>query len=127
MEPPSSPPRRLRWQLSLRMLLFLMLLVGIGLTVFRWPWVEIKQRDVVSHPLPVNPFSSAPPEKQEVLYSYEQRTTFRRNWRGQPVRHGVEQFWRDGRLWHDAHYYDGDLHGPQRVYNAQEEVTYEVQ
>jgi len=122
-QPPATSPRRLHWQLSLRMMLLLIALVGVGLTVYRWPWVESEWVDV---PKPTDPFGNQPAEAPPVLWRYEQRTTFRRNWRAQAVRNGVEETWRDSRLWRASHYYEGELHGPQRVYDAQGKITYEV-
>jgi hypothetical protein len=102
---------------SLRGMLLSMALIGVGLVVFRWPWVE---REVFTDPLG---------------HSETRLQTYRRDWKGQPIKHGIskfansEQFFADGVLIWEAqyspegklrfkhHYQNGQLHGP---YYAQE-------
>lgn len=116
--PASASPRRFRLQLSLRTLLVLMALVGVGLAVFRWPWVETTTQEVRDK-LTIDPRTS------NVHYRFELRTTYRRDWRGQPVKNGPAQIWRDGQLWHDAHFYEGELNGLRRVYNQSGQLIME--
>jgi hypothetical protein len=139
-----SSRRSFRWQLSLRMLLLLMALVGVSLAVYRWPWVEMTQHDVMVNEIvpvppdpsyfnPENPFETSDPKgndryryEPKLLYSYERRTTYQRSWRAQPVKHGVQQTWRDGRLLHEAHFYEGELNGRRRAYDRKGNLVLEA-
>lgn len=100
---PPTPRRPFRLQVSLRVLLLLMAVVGVGLTIFRWPWVEDSKLAVQ--------FPAA-----GTVHPFAQRTTYRRGWTGKPEKHGLEQV-RDGeRLVHEAYFYDGQLNGPRRAF-----------
>lgn len=106
-----TSPRTFRLQFSLRALLVLMALVGVGIVVYRRPWtVEVEDK--------------------------ESRTTsqYRRAWNGKPVKHGVEikqffggftwhhwfeegqllkeQGFRSGALICESHWRNGKMHGP---------------
>ena len=108
MNDPSPSRRRFRLQISLRVLLLLMLLVGVGLTIFRWPWVETTQQEVVD-PF-AGPFDKFPNQATVI----EERITLRRNWRGKPIRNGLSQRFIDGQLDGEEHYYDGEMQGPKK-------------
>lgn len=107
------PAKTRPWlQYSLRGLLIAMLVIGLGLVAFRWPWVE---REVFTDPLG---------------YSETQTRTFRRDWNGRPLRHGLQKFgpfeefyvddvktWEarytnDGQLKLKRHFHGDQLHGP---------------
>ena len=110
----SQTPARAKWlwQYSLRGLLLAMVFIGLGLVAFRWPWVE---REVFTDPLG---------------YSEVQIRTFRRDWNGGRLRHGLTKFGPleefyvdDGKIWEarytaegqlksKLHYSNGLLHGP---------------
>lgn len=109
-----SHPPRFRLQFSLRMILALMAVIGVGLAVFRWPWVEES-----NHELPTYVYL-----RSNVWY--QRRITYRRNWRAQPVKNGPQQTWYAGRLRHEAHYYEGELHGPRRLFNERGQVVIEL-
>src|SRR5690242_12071498 len=109
---PTSSSFRLRPQFSLRGLLLLMLFVGAGLVVYRWPW-----------------------EVEEKLTTGEiRRTQYRRAWNGKAVKHGQEvsgdlaavggsecwyedgdlrlkRTWTNGVVDSENHYLNGQLHG----------------
>lgn len=109
---PTPPPRRrFRLQFSLRAVLLLMLLCGIALNVYRWPWVEER------------PFVMLVGSDE---LQYQRQTTFHRDWRAQPVKHGPERVWRNGHLLHEAHFYESELHGPRRAFNLRGLATIEV-
>lgn len=108
---------QLRPQFSLRMILLLMAAVGVALAIFRWPWVE---RDFAYHS--IGDESSA----VQITQEFERRITYRRDWRGRPVKHGLEQSLRNGQVWHEANYYDGQLSGPRRVWNLQNKLAIEA-
>jgi hypothetical protein len=79
--------RGLRLQFSLRALLLLVTLVGLGLTYYRWPW-----------------------EETGVLSDQETKTTtYRRAWNGRRVKHG-RQFivGKNQRLVHEVVYHDDE-------------------
>src|SRR5687768_12125711 len=63
--------RRIRLQFSLRAILVLMALVGVALTIYRWPWVETKEID------------------DPVDGRVTQSTTYRRGWRGKTNKYGL--------------------------------------
>lgn len=106
------PRSRFVMQYSLRGLLLSMVLIGLGLVWFRWPWVE---REVFTDPL----------GNSEVRIQ-----TYRRDWNGEPLKHGLskfgqfEEFYVDNHLIWEArykdsgelkskrHYLRGKLHGP---------------
>lgn len=99
-------------QYSLRGMLTTMVVIGLGLVAFRWPWVE---KEVFTDPLG---------------YSETQIRTFRRDWNGMPLRHGLQKFgpfeefyvddvktWEarysnDGQLKLKRHFLGSQLHGP---------------
>jgi hypothetical protein len=110
-----TPPiaqRRFRLQISLRMLLALMFLVGVGLTIFRWPWVEVDQ---------IVEYTGSGRE----LATIERRITYRRNWRAEKVKNGLSQSFVENRLQSEEHYYEGEFHGAQRYYDRQGRLTIE--
>lgn len=72
-------------------------LSGVALTIYRWPWVETKEG------------ARFPPE--------EWKTTYRRDWRGRPIKHGREQFTYNGQMRQVDHYYDGQLNGLRQFFD----------
>jgi hypothetical protein len=57
---------------------------------------------------------------------YEHRTTYRRDARLKAVKNGPERhFGRDGQLWHEANFYEGQLHGPRMLNDAKLSVRLE--
>src|SRR5262245_61829315 len=66
-------PFRLRLQFSLRALLLVMFLFGVGLTWYRWPWVVT--RTLPSHS----------------IFEAKQTTTYRRGWNGAALKHGLQK------------------------------------
>lgn len=108
----STTPSPFVMQYSLRGLLLSMVFIGLGLVWFRWPWVE---REVFTDPLG---------------YSEVRLQTFRRDWNGRPLKHGLSKFgpfeefhvdnvkvWEaryseSGELKHKRHFLAGQLHGP---------------
>ena len=103
-----KPPRL---QFSLRMLLVLMVIIGAGLTIFRWQWVESDLSTMV--------LGSEANGETPRTHTFERRTTLRRNSSGQPVKHGVEQTLRDGKIWQETTYYDGQQQGMRRAWDPQ--------
>lgn len=103
-----KPPRL---QFSLRMLLVLMVLIGAGLTIFRWQWVESEISTMVLR----SGANGEPPR----MHTFERRTTYRRNWHGQPVKHGLEQTLRDGKIWQETTYFEGQRQGPRKAWDPQ--------
>lgn len=107
-----QPRKRFFLQYSLRGLLIATALVGVGLVVFRWPFTT---REVFTDPLG---------------FSETRIQTFRRNWDGSVVKHGLSKFGRmeefyidgvkvweaqyaeDGRLRFKQHFLAGRAHGP---------------
>ena len=110
----TSPRRRFRLQFSLRVLLALMFLLGVGLAIYRWPWVETKQRQIGNV------------ERAPDIADYRTITTYRRGWNGQPMRHGLEQLFRNQKLIGEANYYDGEQHGRSRRYTNGGKLVTEV-
>lgn len=109
---PGSRSAAFGLQISLRMLLLLMFLVGVGLTIFRWPWVEVDQ---------IVEYTGSGRE----LATIERRTTYRRNWRAEKVKNGLSQSFVENRLQSEEHYYEGEFHGAQRYYDRQGRLTIE--
>lgn len=99
------PPRRFRLQISLRMLLLLMAAVGVTLAVYRWPWEETKQQSVGTEFFPGE------------IADFVTKSTYHRSWRGSPVLHGQQTLHRRNQLRHECNFYDGELHGPRRMYD----------
>lgn len=95
--PSIPPPRTFRLQISLRMLLALMFLVSVGLTIFRWPWVEVDQ--IVEY-------------SGRELGTIERRITYRRNWRAEKVKNGRSQSFVENRLLNEENYYEGPIIDP---------------
>jgi hypothetical protein len=93
--------------------LILMLLAGVGLTVYRWPWVETNRRP------------RSDPFGPEATTTEENRVTYRRNWRGMKMKHGPAQKFLGGKLWSEQYFYDGELQGPERDFNREGQVTRE--
>lgn len=139
-------PHKRRWfrpQISLRTLLLLMLLAGVGLTVYRWPWVETFQRASIDQ-LRDNPhqlFADLPDRYLQRAFPYAllppsteddpqppfiEKVTFRRNWRGKKIKHGLSQTFANGQLWSERHFYDGELNGSEREFNKKGQVTREL-
>jgi hypothetical protein len=99
-------------QFSLRGLLLSMAVVGLGLVWFRWPWVE---REIFTDPLG---------------YSEVRTQSFRRDWNGRRIKHGLSKFGRyeefyvdgvlvwearysgTGELQYKQHFANGKPHGP---------------
>jgi hypothetical protein len=108
--PLQTAKRGFRLQISLRMLLLLMLFVGVGLTIFRWPWVE---EDRIPDPLSREPGI------------IERKITYRRNWRGKKIKNGLSQTFVENRLQSSEHFYKGEYHGSQRYYDRQGRLTIE--
>lgn len=102
-------PQRFRLQFSLRMILLMMALVGVALTIYRWPWVESD----FAYQTIGDEISG-----EKARNEFERRITYHRDWRGRAVKHGVEQSLLNGKVWHEAHYYDGELNGRRRVWNG---------
>src|SRR5689334_15793096 len=100
MSPPPRPRRWFRPQISLRTLLVLMSLVGVGLTVYRWPWEEQSQHQI---------------GKNGDIADYVRTANYRRSWRGPPVKHGLERITRNKKVTLEARYEEGLLQGPRRV------------
>lgn len=86
------PRRWFRAQFSLRMLLIFMAVVGVGLTVYRWPW-EV---------------SSANPHP---LRRQTRTVTYRRGWTGKRLKHGSERIVDDATklLTYEAFHFDDEL------------------
>jgi hypothetical protein len=134
---PVNKPRTFRLQFSLRMLLLLMAVVGVGLTIFRWPWVDVEQHfETVlvqqGDSYSTDPFGDrpqfvkeAPPPVEQRKLVWERRTSYRRNWRGAAVKHGPAEFWIDGKLRNEYQYYENQLHGRRRVFDTNGDVTME--
>ena len=80
----ASSPSRFRLQFSLRALLLLTLLVGVGLTVYRWPWKV---------------------EKVNAL-GLTTTTTYHRGWNGKSLRHGLEVENKPIYAWHRWYFED---------------------
>lgn len=128
-------PRTRRAQFSVRALLILMLLVGAGLGIYRWPWVVEQQvspkslvlqlpalRDMYNREFPGGweppyyvsqwgtrypPLLEPEPDNRP---DFRQRTTYCRGWKGSTVKHGLEQIWlANGRLLAERQYVEGDL------------------
>lgn len=99
-----KPPRL---QFSLRMLLALMAVVAIELAVYRWPWVESDVSTMI--------LGSEANGETPRTHTFERRTTYRRNWHGQAVKHGLERTLRDGKIWQETSFYEGQQHGVRRV------------
>src|SRR4051794_23862123 len=115
MTMPDQPatPRRFRLQFSLRGLLVLMVLVGVGLVIYRWPWEEeeklrqsafpystsVGEADWIREELMSNQAGS-PVHALHLALSfntgdvpiveYRKVSTYCRAWNGKPVKHGVE-------------------------------------
>src|SRR6478735_5815076 len=118
MFPPISFMRNWRWQFSLRALLLIMAVVCVALTVYRWPWVEITQQS--PDPIPGNdPFGDVSSPRTQYL------TTYRRDWRGRPVKHGLSQYRYNDVLVDESHYYDGELHGTQQSFDEEGKLTFQ--
>ncbi|WP_254510536.1 toxin-antitoxin system YwqK family antitoxin [Anatilimnocola floriformis] len=115
-ELPLPRPRRFRLQFSLRMILLLMAAVGVGLTIYRWPWVE---RDFAYQSIGDDTGAST-------TTVFERRVTYHRDWLGKPVRHGLSQSLRNGEVWYEANYYDGQLCGPRRVWDLKGKLAIEA-
>ncbi|WP_254507492.1 toxin-antitoxin system YwqK family antitoxin [Anatilimnocola floriformis] len=93
-------------QFSLRALLVLMTCIGIGLTVYRWPWVETRESRLPDIELLAQGrflFSDEAWRCDSIdimilPYIGEENhrltTTLRRSWNGRPLRHGVAECWR---------------------------------
>lgn len=134
MNLPVNNPRTFRLQFSLRMLLLLMAVVGVGLTIFRWPWVDVEQHfETVINLYSTDPFdglpsrdmqAARPPVPQQKLV-WEKRTSYRRNWWGDAVKHGPAEFWIDGKLRREYQYYENQLQGRLRVFDTNGDVTME--
>jgi antitoxin component YwqK of YwqJK toxin-antitoxin module len=114
MTSPANKPNKFRLQISLRMLLLLMAAVGVSLAVFRWPWEETKQ-----HQIGKDLF-------QGDIADYVTKSTYHRNWRGLPVLHGQMLVQRNKQLRVENNYYDGELHGPRRVYDHRGRLLWEA-
>lgn len=106
--------RRFRWQVSLRMLLILMALVGVSLAIYRWPWEETKQHQIGTEIF------------QGDIADYVTRSTYHRNWRGAPVLHGPKLIQRNKQVRIESNYYDGELHGPRRVNDHRGRMLWEA-
>lgn len=110
MTSPTNKPSKFRLQISLRMLLLVMAAVGVLLAVFRWPWEETRQMV----------------RALDDDTAFETRTTYRRGWTGKPIRHGVEQLYRNSKLIEEANYHDGLPHGRFRRLNYDGRLFTEV-
>jgi hypothetical protein len=123
--------RVLRLQFSLRALLLLMAIVGSGIAIFRWPWVETteekltlgavqfgetfeyadsigKDQDRWQHVRVPILWGFVVPDSDD----YRVTTTFHRSWNGTPQRNGLQQHWRvrdKDQLIAQRHYIDDEL------------------
>src|SRR5690349_21236113 len=106
---PATPPRRpwFRLQFSLRAVLVLMALVGIGLVIYRWPWERVlnfplDKAEGFAIPLDSGLFHGAlgpaPDFREEKAIPARVVTTFRRDWRGKPIAHGPHRYYVAGVL-----------------------------
>src|SRR5690348_8894961 len=134
MSPATRPRRWFRPQISLRALLLLMMLAGVGLTVYRWPWVETIQRETIDlltlslqlqYLEPGADAKLLPLREDNPLPPYVEKTTFRRNWRGEKMKHGLTQKFSNGQLWCEQYFYEGERHGAERALNQEGQVTRE--
>ncbi|WP_254507730.1 toxin-antitoxin system YwqK family antitoxin [Anatilimnocola floriformis] len=123
MTNPTSPNRNCRPQFTLRLLLIITAVIGIGLMVYRWPWTAETSLGKAEGWARSAEGKFLPGSKD---YEIVRRNVYRRDWRGQAVKHGLEQSFRNGELWQEAHYYDGVLHGPRRVWDWNGEVAVEA-
>jgi antitoxin component YwqK of YwqJK toxin-antitoxin module len=114
MSPTKNSPRRFRLQVSLRVLLLLMAVIGVSLAVYRWPWEETKQHQIGKE------FFNGD------IADYVTTSTWHRNWRGTPVLHGAKLIQRNKQLRVESNYYDGELHGPRRVYDHRGRLLWEA-
>lgn len=130
----SLTSRIVRLQFSLRALMVLMAVLGIAITIFRWPWQATKQESWMQSSLlrsadgPGNdsivresnrwqskwwpPFSGKFSANR--VDEYRVTTTYRRGWTGKPQRHGLQEYWRVAEkrvpvLVMQKHYVDDEL------------------
>ena len=111
---PANPPPPFRLQISLRVLLIFMAAVCISLAVYRWPWEETDQHRVGKE------FFAGD------VAEFSTTSTYHRNWRGEQVLHGPQRIVRNKQLRVESHFYDGELHGPRRVYDQRGRLLWEA-
>src|SRR5689334_1095683 len=97
MLPPTNATKLnfFRPHFTLRMLLLFMLLLAVGLAIFRWPWVEITEQP--------NGVRTA---------------QFRRGWNGRPLKHGPERIVTSAKRLSSEAFYDEGALRLQKAYDG---------
>lgn len=125
----TAPRRRFRLQFSLRALLAFMFIMGLAITIYRWPWEETRPRTIRSGGLWGRQWWQPPGEDHfdpSVDYGVTETTTYRRGWNGVPLRDGLQRIYVRGRLVEERPYRNGALSGTNRCFDWSGRLTCET-